>query len=109
VSLEYRSWNKALPVVEVNAPEGFRDLPPAFTLFADSARKTNPEQRGRFNFFEKSWFWPYSTKSPSERQKGAFVLTVTVGTISSQHNQPEARRMPDSDDRWRMQGCGGAG
>jgi hypothetical protein len=53
VSLEYRGWNKALLVVEDDSPEGFRDLTHAFTLFADSAKKTNPEQRGRFNFGEK--------------------------------------------------------
>src|SRR5207249_4486230 len=53
VSLEYRGWNKALLVVEDDAPEGFHDLSHAFTLFADSAKKTNPEQRGRFNLGEK--------------------------------------------------------
>jgi hypothetical protein len=40
-------------VVEDDAPEGFKDLSHAFTLFADSAKKSNPEQRGRFNFGEK--------------------------------------------------------
>ncbi len=53
VSLEYGGWNKALLVVEDDAPEGFRDLTHAFTLFADSANKVNPEQRGRFNLGEK--------------------------------------------------------
>lgn len=53
VSLEYRGRNKALLVVEDDAPEGFKDLAHAFTLFADSAKKTNPEQRGRFNLGEK--------------------------------------------------------
>src|SRR5438093_6429943 len=53
VSLEYRGWNKALLIVEDDAPEGFRDLSHAFTLFADSTKKTNPEQRGRFNLGEK--------------------------------------------------------
>lgn len=40
-------------MVEDDAPEGFTDLSHAFTLFADSAKKQNPEQRGRFNFGEK--------------------------------------------------------
>ncbi len=53
VSLEYRGRNKALLVVQDDAPEGFRDLTHAFTLFAESAKKTNPEQRGRFNLGEK--------------------------------------------------------
>ena len=53
VSLGYQGWNKALLVIEDDAPEGFHDLTHAFTLFADSAKKGNPEQRGRFNFGEK--------------------------------------------------------
>src|SRR5437867_1874446 len=52
-TLEYRGRNKALLVVEDDAPEGFKDLTHAFTLFAHSAKKTNPEQRGRFNLGEK--------------------------------------------------------
>lgn len=53
VTLEYRGRNKALLVVEDDAPEGFKDMSHAFTLFAESAKKANPEQRGRFNFGEK--------------------------------------------------------
>src|SRR2546426_8517167 len=53
VTLEHQGRNKALLVVEDDAPEGFKDLSHAFTLFADSAKKTNPEQRGRFNLGEK--------------------------------------------------------
>jgi hypothetical protein len=53
LTLEYRGRNKALLVVEDDAPEGFKDLSHAFTLFADSAKKSNPEQRGRFNLGEK--------------------------------------------------------
>jgi hypothetical protein len=53
VTLEYLGWNKSRLVVEDDAPEGFRDLSHAFTFFADSAKKTNPEQRGRFNLGEK--------------------------------------------------------
>lgn len=40
-------------MVEDDAPEGFKDLSHAFTLFAESAKVTNPEQRGRFNLGEK--------------------------------------------------------
>jgi hypothetical protein len=53
VSLEYQGRNRAALAVEDDAKEGFRDLSHAFTLFADSAKKTNPEQRGRFNLGEK--------------------------------------------------------
>lgn len=53
VTLDYRGRNKALLVVEDDAPEGFKDMSHAFTLFAESAKKSNPEQRGRFNFGEK--------------------------------------------------------
>src|SRR5438874_10671265 len=53
VSLEYAGRNKARLIVEDDSPEGFKDLTHAFTLFADSTKKANPEQRGRFNLGEK--------------------------------------------------------
>lgn len=53
VTLAYKGRNRAMLVVEDDASEGFKDLTHAFTLFADSAKKTNPEQRGRFNLGEK--------------------------------------------------------
>jgi hypothetical protein len=40
-------------VVEDDAPEGFHDLSHAYTLYASSRKKANPEQRGRFNVGEK--------------------------------------------------------
>lgn len=40
-------------VVEDDDPNGFQDIAHAFTLFAESSRKANPEQRGRFNLGEK--------------------------------------------------------
>jgi len=36
-----------------DSPEGFRDLADAYTLFAPSYKRGNPEQRGQFNFGEK--------------------------------------------------------
>ncbi len=39
--------------VEDDSPEGFRDLADAYTLFAKSYKRNNPEQRGQFNFGEK--------------------------------------------------------
>jgi len=53
VSLEYQGRNRAVLTVEDDAIEGFKDLTHAFTLFADSAKKTNPQQRGRFNLGAK--------------------------------------------------------
>jgi hypothetical protein len=34
-------------------PDGFRDITHAFTLFAESDKKSNPSKRGRFNLGEK--------------------------------------------------------
>ena len=53
VSLEHQGRNKARLVVEDDAPKGFENLAHAFTLFAESEKKANPEQRGRFNLGEK--------------------------------------------------------
>ncbi len=39
--------------VEDDSPEGFKDLSHAYTLFADSYKRGNPEQRGQFNLGEK--------------------------------------------------------
>lgn len=40
-------------IVEDDDPQGFANLSHAFTLFAESTKKGNPEQRGRFNLGEK--------------------------------------------------------
>ena len=39
--------------VEDDSPEGFCDLSHAYTLFAESYKRGNPEQRGQFNLGEK--------------------------------------------------------
>jgi hypothetical protein len=56
--VEVRLWPvqgeaKAELAVSDDAPEGFKDLSHAYTLFAESKKKANPEQRGRFNVGEK--------------------------------------------------------
>jgi hypothetical protein len=43
----------AMLSVSDDAPEGFKDIAHAYTLFAESAKKANAEQRGRFNLGEK--------------------------------------------------------
>ncbi|HYD60526.1 MAG TPA: ATP-binding protein [Noviherbaspirillum sp.] len=54
VSLEkVPSTRSARLTVEDDNPTGFADLSHAFTLFADSAKKANPDKRGRFNLGEK--------------------------------------------------------
>lgn len=40
-------------VVDDDDPDGFQDLRHAFTLFAESEKKGDPEKRGRFNLGEK--------------------------------------------------------
>jgi len=45
--------NAAELTVSDDAPNGFSDLRHAYTLFAESAKKVNPKQRGRFNIGEK--------------------------------------------------------
>lgn len=47
-----RRATRRLTVTDDN-PDGFADLRHAYTLFAESAKKANPEQRGRFNMGEK--------------------------------------------------------
>ncbi len=39
--------------VEDNSPEGFKDLSHAWTMFAHSTKRDDPEKRGRFTFGEK--------------------------------------------------------
>ena len=67
--LVQNAWDQAVTRVEIeigrpqagasrlrvtdNDPGGFRDLREAYTLFAHSAKKSNPIQRGRFNLGEK--------------------------------------------------------
>ena len=39
--------------IQDDSPEGFRDMADAYTMFADSYKKGNPEKRGAFNIGEK--------------------------------------------------------
>lgn len=47
------SARSATVTVEDDCPQGFTDIAHAFTLFADSEKKTDPTKRGRFNLGEK--------------------------------------------------------
>lgn len=52
ISFSYLS-GKATIIVEDDSPEGFVDLSHAYTLFADTRKRSNPNVRGRFNLGEK--------------------------------------------------------
>lgn len=53
VSLKAVNGTTAELLVKDDSPEGFVHLEHAFTLFAESAKKTDPTLRGRFNLGEK--------------------------------------------------------
>jgi len=53
ITVESLGKGKYRLVVEDDNPEGFKDLSHAYTLFADSLKKDDPEKRGRFNLGEK--------------------------------------------------------
>src|SRR4051794_12093065 len=53
VELRYEGYNKAHLSVMDDSPDGFHDLSHAYTLFAESKKKADPEKRGRFNLGEK--------------------------------------------------------
>jgi hypothetical protein len=53
VTLSYPDHGKSLLVVEDFSPTGYRDLEHAWTVFAPSYKKGDPEKRGAFNLGEK--------------------------------------------------------
>jgi hypothetical protein len=53
VTLAPEGSGKYRLTVEDDNPEGFADLAHAYTLFAESAKKSDPTKRGRFNLGEK--------------------------------------------------------
>ena len=57
--------------VEDDSEEGFKDLRDGYTLYKVTSKRTNPEQRGRFNIGEKQAF------SICEKA----IITTTKGTI----------------------------
>jgi hypothetical protein len=66
--------------VEDDAPEGFRDLSHAYTLFAESYKRGNPEQRGQYNFGEKLVLAVCESASISTT-KGSVVFDPAEGRI----------------------------
>ena len=84
---------RQLRVVDDN-PDGFADLRHAYTLFAESAKKANPEQRGRFNMGEKfviaaSTYAEVLTTTGciifDEKGRRRSKLTVPMGSVITVH------------------------
>jgi hypothetical protein len=76
--------------VEDDAPEGFSKLSHAYTLFAESVKKADPEKRGRFNLGEKLVLALCDTAS----------VTTTKGTVAfddlGRHEHDAPRRSAGS-------------
>ena len=76
-------WNKGIAYISVedDSPEGFRNLKDAFTLFAPTYKRANPEKRGRFNLGEKQAL-AICEKAEIETTKGT-VLFEKMGRTQS--------------------------
>jgi hypothetical protein len=74
--------------VEDDAPEGFRDLTHAYTLFAESYKRGNPEQRGQYNFGEKLVLAVCESASISTT-KGTVVFDPAEGRIERRRQKRE--------------------
>jgi hypothetical protein len=74
--------------VEDDAPEGFRDLSHAYTLFAESYKRDNPEQRGQYNFGEKLVLAVCESASISTT-KGTVVFDPAEGRIEKPRQKRE--------------------
>ena len=72
--------------VEDDSAEGFADLTHAYTLFAPSAKRANPTQRGQFNLGEKLVLAVCEQASISTT-KGTVVFDADQGRIE----KPECR------------------
>ena len=85
-------------IVTDDDPEGFLDLSHAYTLFAESNKKGNPLQRGRFNLGEKLVI-AYCVETGGSVE----ILTTTGGfrfskkdlRISSSFSMPKLRETSD--------------
>jgi len=81
VSLEKEGRKIKLTITD-DSPEGFRDISHAYTLFADTYKRRDPEKRGRYNVGEKQAF------SVCDR----IELTTTKGTIVFDSNGRHSSR-----------------
>lgn len=83
--------------VEDDSPEGFRDLTHAYTLFAESYKRNNPEQRGQYNFGEKLVL-AVCERAAISTTKGSVFFDATDGRIE----QPRQKRERGSLFRGQM-------
>lgn len=74
--------------VEDDSPEGFRDLSHAYTLYAPSFKRGNPEQRGQFNIGEKFVLAVCESASICTT-KGTVVFDPTEGRIEHPRQKRE--------------------
>src|SRR6201987_1130810 len=74
--------------VEDDSPEGFRDLAHAYTLFAASYKRDNPEQRGQFNLGEKMVLAVCEQASISTT-KGTVVFDADQGRVEHPRQKRE--------------------
>src|SRR6202166_521249 len=74
--------------VEDDSPEGFRDLAHAYTLFAESYKRSNPDQRGQFNLGEKMVLAVCESSSISTT-KGTVVFDPEEGRIEKARRTPQ--------------------
>src|SRR6202043_1546274 len=74
--------------VEDDSPEGFRDLSHAYTLFAESYKRGNPEQRGQYNFGEKMVLAVCESASISTT-KGTVLFDAAEGRIEKPRQKRE--------------------
>ncbi len=74
--------------VEDDSPEGFRDLGHAYTLFAESYKRSNPEQRGQYNFGEKLVLAVCESASISTT-KGTVIFDPNEGRIEKLRQRRE--------------------
>src|SRR3990167_393888 len=85
-------WNKGIAYISVedDSPEGFRNLKDAFTLFAPTYKRANPEKRGRFNLGEKQ------ALAICERA----TIETTKGTVSfDKSGRTESRKSRESGSK----------
>src|SRR5439155_15736349 len=74
--------------VEDDSPEGFRDLSHAYTLFAPSRKRSDPMQRGQYNFGEKLVLAACNSASISTT-RGTVVFDPAEGRIERPENRRE--------------------
>lgn len=68
--------------IEDNSPIGFRDIKHAYTLFAPTYKRADPEKRGRFNIAEKQ-ILSICNKGMVETTSGTIVFNDTGRHFSS--------------------------